>query len=632
MTDVQVLCVDDERSLLELAETFLERESDRISVRTASTADEALDVLAAHDVDCVVSDHDLEEDTGLSFLRTVREEHPDLPFVLFTGKGSEAVAADAVSAGVTDYLQKGGREQYALLANRVEKAADAARTERELKRTREKTAQLHENAAVIASARSREAVVDAALSAADDILEFSVFGLYEARSDGFHPVGDGSYDPGARPALDEGVLGATYQQGTSFFVEDALEDETAAPDQSSFRSAVSVPVGDDFVFQAIAEAPGAFTESDLELTELLATHVEGAFERIEREREHQRTAEQLQAILDNTTAIVYIKDREGRYQLVNDRFREVEEVEEGELVGRTDWDFQPDAVAAEVRANDQRAIEEGEPVEVEEDAHRGGGRRTYYSVKVPLFDDDGDPRGVCGISTDITNLKERERALERERNRLDEFASVVSHDLRGPLSVATGYRELLAEDVDDPRLDEIADAHDRMAELIEDVLSLARDGEADVDREPVSLSAVVASAESAADLPAAVDVVLDGEGVVEADRSRLRRLLENLFRNAVEHGETTSTIRVDVTDDGFAVADDGVGIPPEQREDLFGFGVTNCDDGTGIGLAVVREVAQAHGWSVSCTESDAGGARFEVETDGSPRQRASATDSRSGRE
>ena len=613
MRDVEVLCVDDEPNLLDLTETFLGRESDRIRVRTATTADEALGVLESRDVDCVVSDYDLEHRTGLAFLRSVRDAHPHLPFVLFTGKGSEAVAADAISAGVTDYLQKGGREQYARLANRVERAVDAARAERELERTREKTARLHDLAADVANATSRDAVVDAALDAADDILDFHVYGLYEAVDDHFEPVGAASNEPDSLPGLDEGVLGATYQRGESFKIDDVIAHDVAAPDQSSFRSAVSVPVGDAYVFQAISADPGAFTTADLELTELLVRHVEEAFARLEREREHRRTTEQLEAILENTTANVYIKDTEGRYELANERFCEVLDVEEEELLGCTDWEVQDEEFAAAVRANDRRALEEERAIEVEEDAYRNERRRTYYSVKVPLFDDDGDPTGVCGISTDITEVKERERELEKQRNRLDEFASVLAHDLRGPLSVADGYRELVAVDVDDERLAEIGKAHDRMDELIDDVLSLAREGERDVDTRTVSITDVARSAQSAVELPDDVTVEFEGDATVEADPSRLRRVFENCFRNAVEHGGSTTTIRVAVLEDGFAIADDGDGVPADARDDLFEYGVSD-GDGTGIGLAVVREIVAAHDWSVRCTESDAGGARFEVTT------------------
>ncbi len=135
---------------------------------------------------------------------------------------------------------------------------------------------------------------------------------------------------------------------------------------------------------------------------------------------------------------------------------------------------------------------------------------------------------------------------------------------------------------------------------------------------------------------------------VSADRSRLQQLLSNLFRNAVEHGprvtESTdasdpagdegvvvtgeqsdgvegeanglpggpvATVTLGDTDDGFYVADDGPGIPESEREDVFEHGFTTSADGTGFGLSIVSNVADAHGWTVSVTESDAGGARFE---------------------
>jgi PAS domain S-box-containing protein len=89
-------------------------------------------------VDCIVSDYEMPETDGIEFLETVREEHPELPFILFTGQGSEAIASDAISSGVTDYLQKGrGTEQFTLLANRIENAVEATRSKRQLaERTR----------------------------------------------------------------------------------------------------------------------------------------------------------------------------------------------------------------------------------------------------------------------------------------------------------------------------------------------------------------------------------------------------------------------------------------------------------------------------------------------------------------
>ncbi|KPN29201.1 bacterioopsin transcriptional activator [Halolamina pelagica] len=130
---IRVLHVDDDPDLGELVALSLEREDDRLSVATATSPDDAIDVLGAQDIDCVVSDYDMPETDGIEFLETVRADFPDLPFILYTGKGSEEVASEAISAGVTDYLQKeGGTSQYAVLANRITNAVEQYRSTRAL--------------------------------------------------------------------------------------------------------------------------------------------------------------------------------------------------------------------------------------------------------------------------------------------------------------------------------------------------------------------------------------------------------------------------------------------------------------------------------------------------------------------
>ena len=136
---IHVLHVDDDPDIGELVSVYLEREDDRLSVRTATSPEEATDLLAAGGVDCVVSDYDMPGSNGIEFLETVREDHPDLPFLLYTGKGSEEIASDAISAGVTDYLQKeAGTSQYAVLANRITNAVEQYRSTRALEASQER--------------------------------------------------------------------------------------------------------------------------------------------------------------------------------------------------------------------------------------------------------------------------------------------------------------------------------------------------------------------------------------------------------------------------------------------------------------------------------------------------------------
>ncbi|WP_277554933.1 sensor histidine kinase [Halobaculum limi] len=214
-----------------------------------------------------------------------------------------------------------------------------------------------------------------------------------------------------------------------------------------------------------------------------------------------------------------------------------------------------------------------------------------------------------------TLARHREHELERQNERLDEFASVVSHDLRNPLNVAQGRTELLGDDCDSPHLSHIETAHDRMEVLIEDLLALARSGRSVGETEPIRLAPTVRAVWQTIDGGGSL-AVGDDVGTVVADDSRLRQLFENLFRNAVDHagdGVIVTVGRIKAPNrEGFYVADDGPGIPPADRGQVFERGHTTADDGTGFGLAIVAEVASVHGWSVSVTDSVDGGARFEV--------------------
>ncbi len=213
-------------------------------------------------------------------------------------------------------------------------------------------------------------------------------------------------------------------------------------------------------------------------------------------------------------------------------------------------------------------------------------------------------------SYEIEQRRATER-LRRQNDRLEEFASMVSHDLRSPLNVARGYLDLAREEGDPEQFDRASDALDRMERIISDVLYLAREGEEIGETEPVNLREAAGASWDVVDAGAAGLTLADDLGAVVADRDRLCQLLENLFRNAIEHAGPDVTVRVVPTADGFAVEDDGPGLPVNSRDDLFERGYTTDEDGTGFGLYIVRKIASAHGWTVAAVDADGGGARFE---------------------
>jgi PAS domain S-box-containing protein len=211
--------------------------------------------------------------------------------------------------------------------------------------------------------------------------------------------------------------------------------------------------------------------------------------------------------------------------------------------------------------------------------------------------------------------RERERAanrrlLERQNERLEEFAGVVSHDLRNPLTVARGRLELLAEKIDSQHVQPIADALERMDGLIEECLIFARQGQLVTHPTRVDIEEVAERAWRTVDTGDTDLTVEDLDGVA-ADDERLRTLFENLFRNAIEHGDAT-TVRVGPLDDapGMYIADDGPGIAESEREAVFNRGYSTSETGTGLGLAIVDTLTEAHGWEMRI--ADAAGARFEI--------------------
>ncbi|WP_338729474.1 ATP-binding protein [Haladaptatus sp. DJG-WS-42] len=200
--------------------------------------------------------------------------------------------------------------------------------------------------------------------------------------------------------------------------------------------------------------------------------------------------------------------------------------------------------------------------------------------------------------------------LEQHNERLEQFASIVSHDLKNPLMVATAWTKMARTEHDFERLDKVEKAHERMETLISDILSLTRAGQqmdtlalCDVERLSRQAWALVPTADA--------ELTIEDEFTIPAAETRLQQLLENLFRNAVTHGGGAVTIRVGELPDGFFVEDTGSGIDPAELDSVFEFGYSTSAEGTGQGLNIVERVAEAHGWAVAVTTGTDGGARFE---------------------
>jgi len=465
---VHVLHVDDEPDLADIATEFLHREDDRIEVETATSAADGLNILNTSEIDCVVSDYDMPGQNGIEFLRAVREEFSDLPFILFTGKGSEEVAMDAISAGVTDYLQKeSGTDQYTVLANRITNVVESYWSAQKL-------AERNED-----------------------------LGRYKNMIN----------------SMDDGAC--------------------------------------------IYDADGRFVVAN----EYIAT-------------------------LYETTQEALVGRESGLVPLVR---------------GQGDSDDPYQALLDGRRDHFSTEISTEFP---------GSGHLVLDYRLTPLVV-DGEIEGIVGVSREITELKEREQDLREERDRLDEFAGVVSHDLQNLLTVALGRMEVVEKECDSEHTETVITALERMNRVTEDVLWLARKGrdigavDAIILGETIDAAwDIVADRAENATLQYADEAIMTA--TIEADDDRLSQLIENLFNNAIQHGGTEITVTVGMLDDGFYIEDDGPGIPEDRRENVFTAGYSTAEEGTGFGLRIVKQIVDAHGWQIHLTEGTDGGARFEI--------------------
>jgi PAS domain S-box-containing protein len=791
---IRVLHVEDDPEFGDLAAEFLQREDDRLDVVTKHHPEDALAWLRDNPVDCVVSDYDLPELDGIELLDAIRGDEPELPFVLFTGKGSEEVASDAISAGATDYLQKeGGTDQYAILANRVvnaveqreartnyheifEKAADGIflhdpetgrvndvnpKAAEMLGYDREElvdmdvgefSADWPEFSQAEAAKRVRSAMEEGPqtfewLFEAKDGGQFWIevhlkrvvingrvqviamtrdvserkqrkrelreerdrrAALFENRTDAIAYVEFVDGDPVVKTtnhAFEE-TFGYDEAAVVGSRIGDALvSDGEAAPETSQW--ARDGDYLDREVTRATADGPHTFRlrtaplDSDDEPTSGYVVYTD-VTDRKERERRLQHQKEKVESLHDVAADIEACESPRDVYNHVLDAAEDILNYDRG-IVDAVEGDSLvpiaiPEGVPEEeyhkstpIDADDSlaaRAYRRGESILVDDVAilDVAPAEPTYRSaMTVPIdgygmFQAVAEARGVFD-ETDLEltellvkharetltrlereeELREYAAELERQNERLEGFASVVSHDLRGPLNVADGRVDLAQDDTDSDHLDIAADALDRMNDIVEHTLSLAREGQAVGETEHVDVSEIAEQAWHVIETDDATLRVAD-DATVEADPERVQHLFENLFRNAVEHGSTSPgsetrqdavdydstspqsaspredavdhdstspqsaspredavehagrdvTVTVGTTADGFYVADDGPGVPESEREDVFEPGHTTAEDGTGFGLAIVKGIVSAHQGDIAITESETGGARFDI--------------------
>jgi PAS domain S-box-containing protein len=316
--------------------------------------------------------------------------------------------------------------------------------------------------------------------------------------------------------------------------------------------------------------------------------------------------------LVNTVGIgVGLYDAEGDYRYVNRAYAEMLETDRSSLLETTVWAVNPELDEASFDAY-WDSFQSGE-TRVADAVHEFEGTRIEVSTVTTHTTVDGTDYHI-GTVQDITERKRRERQRQRQTERFEAFYDVITHDIPNHLNVAASRLELARRELADGQnenLDSVESAHQRIEDVLGDMRALVEQGTQVDDVQTVELSQLANECWQSG-LPEDHDATLVVEELaIAADRTRLKQLFENLFWNAVDHAGDDVEVRVGTLPDGFYAADDGPGIPEEKREDALSPGYSTARDHAGFGLAIVRGIANAHGWSVEITESSDGGARFE---------------------
>lgn len=368
----------------------------------------------------------------------------------------------------------------------------------------------------------------------------------------------------------------------------------------------------------------------------------------QREIELQQSQSLLQAVIDNTTSAIYIKDLQGRFMLVNRGCLEIIGKPRSEVLGRSVAELYPAAFAEQYQQHDQAAIVANAAVESEETAPLADGVHTYLSIKFPLRDEHGHTYAVCGISTDISERKQAQRQLEQSRDQLETavakrtaeleiankelqaFSYSVSHDLRAPLRAIDGFSSMLAEDYSavldasgNDMLQRLRKAAVRMGELIDDMLNLSRVASAGMKTQPTNLSDIASailqelqalSPQRQCHIRVAPDLMANVDP--QLIQIALRNLLENAWKYSAKKDEASIEFGACQMNDSltYFVRDNGAGFDMAYAGKLFQpfqrLHAKEEFEGTGVGLATVSRVVQRHGGRIWAEAAPGKGATF----------------------
>lgn len=344
---------------------------------------------------------------------------------------------------------------------------------------------------------------------------------------------------------------------------------------------------------------------------VLANRLHNAVQQYRAKLALERSEVRFSKLVEHSTDVISIVNESARFEYLSPSAKHVLGYEPDELIGENVFDYaHPD--------DRQKAMEEFYHI-IEDPEYRS---RVEFRFKDPdrnwpvlesraknLLDDDVI-QGFVINSRDITESRERENELKRQKNQLENMKKSITHDLRSPLNVAFGSLDLYEETGDGEQINRLERALHRINQIIDQMVELSNQGSSITETKTIRLEDVAIAAWEMVETDGA-RLEIDDSKQLNADPSRLQQLFENLFRNAIEHGGEDVIITIGTTDSGFYIEDNGTGIPDEHIEKVFDPGYSTGGN-MGYGLAIVKQIALGHGWDIEVEEGSEGGARFEI--------------------
>ena len=366
---------------------------------------------------------------------------------------------------------------------------------------------------------------------------------------------------------------------------------------------------------SLANSSRDYSERDLDIVKRLATLYALA---IQHERDLQSLSDldqRFKSFMDNTPAVAYMKNLDGRYVHVNRAYEKLIGMSEADMLGRTDHDLWPTEIADSFRETDKRVMSTGRPFNVTETIVASGNERQYISFKFPIFDPNGSPILMGGVSVDVTDLRSYEKALKVANDKLKMLGDLTRHDALNQLTALEGWLSLMDDAADVDSMRSYVPKARKSVRNLRNQLEFAVEYEQLGENEPgwIDMEAECEDLLRTLDL-GEVEVVCDIKGFEIFADPMFVKVFHNLFENALKHGKKVARIEVGAEESGetllVTVQDDGEGIPGEDKERIFDKGFGN---NTGLGLYMIRELVRYGGMSIQETGEHGKGARFVIE-------------------